>query len=234
MNEEATAVTRETYRLLEDFMLRHMDPKDCAHGPEHIYRVLHNALDIASHEENVDTDVLIAACLLHDVGRKAQLENPALDHAQVGAEMAREFLIERSFSGEYADRVADCIRAHRYRKENPFNSIEAKILFDADKLDAAGLMGIARTLSYNGLIDRPLYTRTEDGDVSESLDGPASFVREYNYKLKNVYARFNTARATEIACERRSAAIRFYKNLLNEIRSSDHAGKALLEKALSE
>jgi len=225
-------VTRETYELLESFMSSCMDAADCAHGPEHIIRVLNNALDIAAHEENVDLDVLIAACLLHDIGRRAQLENPALCHAQVGADMAQTFLSNNGFDDVFAEHVAACIRAHRYRKENPMNSIEAKILFDADKLDAVGVMGIARTLSYNGVIGRPLYTRTEDGSISESTDAPSSFIREYNYKLKNVYDRFQTARAAEIACERRPSAIAFYDSLLHEIRSSDEAGRSMLEKHL--
>ena len=53
-------MTRETYKLLESFMLAHMDSVDSAHGPEHISRVLNDALDIAAHEENVNLDVLIA------------------------------------------------------------------------------------------------------------------------------------------------------------------------------
>ncbi len=71
------------YRLIEAYMLSCM--RDSAHDREHIYRVLYAALDIASFEEPVDSDVLIAACLLHDIGRREQFENPALCHAAVGA-----------------------------------------------------------------------------------------------------------------------------------------------------
>lgn len=60
-------MNRETYCLLEDFMLCSMD--DAAHDKEHIYRVLYNALEIVKTEKAVDHDVLIAACLLHDIGR---------------------------------------------------------------------------------------------------------------------------------------------------------------------
>lgn len=62
--------------------------EDSVHDKEHIYRVLYNALNIAKTEENVDYDVLICACLLHDIGRKEQFENPSLCHAKVGAELA--------------------------------------------------------------------------------------------------------------------------------------------------
>ena len=77
---------KETYTMLKHFMLSCMD--DSAHDKEHIYRVLYNALAIAQTEDNVDYDVLIASCLLHDIGRKEQFENPALGHASVGCEKA--------------------------------------------------------------------------------------------------------------------------------------------------
>ena len=66
--------------------------QDSAHDREHVYRVLYTALDIAAHEPGADADVLIAACLLHDVGRAEQFRDPQADHAQVGAEKALRFL----------------------------------------------------------------------------------------------------------------------------------------------
>lgn len=69
--------------------------EDTAHDKEHIYRVLYNALEIAKTENNVNYDVLIAACLLHDIGRKEQFENTALCHAIVGSEKATIIAKER-------------------------------------------------------------------------------------------------------------------------------------------
>lgn len=226
-------MNRQTYDLLERHMLSCMDPGDYSHDPEHIYRVLNTALDIASHEENVDSDVLICACLLHDIGRRAQADNPALCHAQVGADMAREFLTGAGFGEAFSDRVADCIRAHRYRSGASFGSIEAKILYDADKLEAAGALGVARTLLYGGKYGEPLYTRNADGSICDGTgDCPDSFMHEYQYKLRKIYGRFNTARAAEIAEARRHTAERFYTDLLDEVRSFDESGKFLLDKAL--
>ena len=67
-------MNRETYCLLEEFMLCSMD--DAAHDKEHIYRVLYNALEIAKTETDVNYDVLIAACLLHKKGSRNNKENP--------------------------------------------------------------------------------------------------------------------------------------------------------------
>lgn len=108
---------QETYNLLENYMLECMG--DSAHDKDHIYRVLYNAMDIAQAEQNVDYDVLICACLLHDIGRKEQFENPKLCHAMVGGEKAYRFLIDNHFCKDFADKVKHCIQTHRYRQNNP-------------------------------------------------------------------------------------------------------------------
>lgn len=143
-------MNRDTFKLIESYMLLCMG--DSAHDKDHIYRVLYNAMDIAGTEQNVDYDVLICACLLHDIGRKEQFENPELCHAMVGGEKAYQFLLENSFDTAFADKVKHCIQTHRYRQNNPPQSLEAKILFDSDKIDATGALGIARTLFYKGTI----------------------------------------------------------------------------------
>lgn len=118
-------MTKEIYHILESYMLSCMG--DSAHDKEHIYRVLYNALEIAKTENDVDYDVLITACLLHDVGRREQFENPALCHAMVGSKKAYQFLMEHGFEEGYAEKVRQCIQTHRYRKDNLPQSLEAKI-----------------------------------------------------------------------------------------------------------
>lgn len=166
-------MTIGTYSLLENYMLSCMD--DSAHDKDHIYRVLYHAMEIAKTLQDVDYDVLIAACLLHDIGRKEQFENPALCHASVGSEKAFAFLTAHGFEPEYAARVRHCIKAHRYRKNNLPESLEAKILFDADKLDVTGAMGIARTLIYKGIVSEPLYSLLPDGMVSDGAQAAVDF-----------------------------------------------------------
>ena len=224
---------KEDYTTMENYMLSCME--DSAHDKEHIYRVLYNALDIAQTEERVDYDILISACLLHDVGRKEQFENPSVCHAMAGAEKAYVFLKGHGFPEEYAAAVRDCIRSHRFRKSDPPQSSEAKILFDADKIDVSGAIGIARTLVYKGKVAEPLYTLQEDGQVSDgSGDGQPSFFQEYKYKLEGIYAGFYTARGTEMAKQRQQAAATFYENILREVRSSYQNGKKNLQEHVGE
>lgn len=225
-------MNKQTYTLLENYMLSCME--DSAHDKEHIYRVLYNGLEIAKTESNVDYDILIGACLLHDIGRKEQIENPALCHAKVGSKKAYDFLIEHDFETAYAEQVRHCILTHRYRKNNPPQSLEAKILFDADKLDAAGALGMARTLVYKGAISDPLYSLLPDGTVSSGEnDTTPSFFQEYKYKLEKIYDRFYTAKGEEMAKQRQQAAIDFYNNLYQEVSASYKNGKDELEKLFS-
>lgn len=226
-------MNKKTYCLLENYMLCCM--KDTAHDKEHIYRVLYNALEIAKAEKNVNYDILIAACLLHDIGRKEQFENPALCHAIIGGEKAYQFLLDHGFDTFFAEQVKQCIKTHRYRKNNPPQSLEAKILFDADKLDAAGATGIARTLLYKGIVSEPLYSVLPNGVVSTGdNDITPSFFQEYKYKLENLYSNFYTEKATAIAKERQNISIEFYKSLYQEINSSYQNGIEELNNILSE
>ncbi|MDE6750540.1 MAG: HD domain-containing protein [Lachnospiraceae bacterium] len=212
-------MNKETYSLLENYMLTCME--DSAHDKEHVYRVLYNALEIAKSEDGVDYDVLIASCLLHDIGRKEQFENPSLCHAIVGSKKAYDFLIEHGFEIGFAERVKHCIQTHRYRNNNQPQSLEAKILFDADKLDVAGAMGIARTLIYKGIVSEPLYSVLPDGKVSDGENDTApSFFQEYKYKLENLYTNFYTKKAAEIAKERQRIAVDFYNCLYQEANSA--------------
>lgn len=230
-------MVKECYKELEAYMLSCMEDNahDSVHGSEHIYRVLNAALEIAEQEENIDYDVLIAACLLHDIGRKEASENPGLCHAQAGSEKAFAYLLSHGWPAEKAEHVRDCICTHSFRKGNRPESIEAKIVFDADKIDAAGAVGIARTLMYKAQVGEPLYSRLPDGMIADgSGEEPHSFFQEYHFKLKNLYDQFYTERGREIALERKQAAEDFYRSMLKEVQSFCQGGRGYLERLLSQ
>lgn len=108
--------------------------------------------------------------------------------------------------------------------------MEAKVLFDADKLDVTGVMGIARTLLYKGLLSEPLYTVDKNNNIIMGQnDNSSSFFNEYHTKLKNIYGTFHTKRASEIALERQKASVDFYESLVNEILPNQEKGLRLLE-----
>ena len=220
-------MTKHTFALMEKYMLSSME--DSAHDAQHIYRVLYNALQIAQNEEKVDYDILITACLLHDIGRKEQFADPTLCHAAVGAEKAQNFLIEQGYGMDFAEAVAHCIRTHRFRKAMQPQTIEAKILFDADKLDVTGAIGIARTLMYKADMAEPLYHVLPDGRISDGSEdiGP-SFFREYKFKLEKMYDRFYTKTGARLARQRQKIAADFYESLYREVNIGYAGGKEML------
>jgi len=202
---------------VETYMRSQMS--DSAHDTEHVYRVLNYALDIAKHDDGVNTELLTVACLLHDIGREEQFADPSVDHAVYGAEKAHKWLIENGYTNEFADSVKSCIRSHRFRSDNPPQSLEAKILFDADKLDVCGAVGIARTLFYKAHTSEPLYSLTKTGEVGDGTNNAdPSFFREYKFKLESMYDKFYTKRGLELAAKRQLAAKNFYDSLLAEVR----------------
>ena len=221
---------KEIFELLEGYMLSCMDNN--AHDKEHIYRVLYTALEIADSEQKVDRDILIASCLLHDIGRKEQFENPKLCHAEVGAKKAYDFLISNGFDESFAAEVSQCINSHRFRGNNPPKSLEARILFDADKIDVCGTLGIARTLYYNSSLGEPLYNLDENRRVlSGEEDRGVSFFQEYKFKLEKIYSKLQTEKGKEIAESRRQSAVNFYESMLSEVKSSYEYGQNALKTA---
>ena len=209
---------RTEYPEVEVYMLSCMT--DNAHDREHVYRVLHYALDIAKHEGSANDVILIVACLLHDIGREEQYADPTVDHALCGAEQAYAWLKANGYDEGFSISVMNCIQTRRFRSDNQPQSIEAKILFDADKLDVCGAMGIARSLLYKAKVDEPLYTLTEKGDVSDGTnDVEPSFFQEYKFKLEKLYSQFYTKRGSDLARSRKATAENYYKALLSEANS---------------
>lgn len=224
-------MNRQTFSCIERYM--HSCMKDSAHDREHVYRVLNNALRIAEGIPNVDMDVLIASALLHDISRPEQLADGRIDHAHHGADKAYAFLSVKGFPAKFCNHVRSCIRTHRFRKTEPPASIEAKILFDADKLDAAGAVGIARTLIYKGQVQEPLYTMNPDGTVCDGTNtDDVSFFEEYKHKLEKLYSGFHTKTGIAMAKERQQTAVRYYEALLAEVSAPYVEGRNALEHIL--
>lgn len=127
-------------------------PPDPVHGIGHVERVARIACSIASNYENIDYEVLLLAAYLHDVGRLSGSEN----HAVRSASIAKHVLKMLGYPEDKIEKVIDTIMAHSYSSGRAAMSMEAKILSDADKLDALGSIGLVRVLMYSGGLGREL------------------------------------------------------------------------------
>ncbi len=131
-----------------------------AHDFEHVIRVYNQALHLAENED-VDLDVIKAAALLHDIGGKKETDDPTgkTDHALESAEMAESILTNLGYSEDKIEHIKDCIISHRYRTKKKPETKEAKIVFDADKLETVGAIGVARAFAWVGKNNAHIYKK---------------------------------------------------------------------------
>jgi len=200
-----------------------------AHDLAHTERVLKLCLTLAQLEKKVELSILIPAVLLHDIARSLEDEDTTglIDHAQVGAEMAEGILRELGYDEDSIDKIKDCIRAHRYRTGYSPESLEAKLLFDADKLDALGAVGLARSFMLAGehgevmYAERDLteYIKENVGENGRIIDlSKHTSNLEFELKLRKIPARLFTPQAKAIAQQRLQYMAEFYQVLQGEIK----------------
>lgn len=193
---------------------------DSAHDFEHILRVTRMAERLAR-AERADVEVARAAALLHDIARQAEDHATGnIDHAELSARDAANVLLENGADEGFAARVADAIRAHRFRGTAQPATLEGKILFDADKLDAIGAIGVARSYAVCGANNQKLYSepKPEAAATRDQHNREHTPVDEFHVKLKRLQARFYTPTARQIAAERHSFMVEFFERLGREVR----------------
>jgi uncharacterized protein len=200
------------------------DPEDAVHGFGHIVRVVHLAEQIGA-EVGADIEIVRAAALLHDASGAAPAQGGGrARHEQASADFAEGILRAEGWSVDRIEAVLHCIRAHRYRSAETPQSLEAKVLFDADKLDVLGAFGIARTLGYATQAGQPAYAEPSarfrqagQGEPGE----PHSAYHEYLFKLSHVAERLHTEPARRMAEPRVRLLRSFFEALAGEAGTGD-------------
>lgn len=196
---------------------------DPVHGFDHIERVYRMAEKLAL-LEGADLEIVRAAALLHDSRGSDPNSGERLSHHEASALFAEQVLQAEGWPLERIQAVQHCIRAHRYRgeKENEPQTIEAKVLFDADKLDVLGAIGVARTIGYAVQAGQPIYAEPSEQFVIEGVkqpDEPHSSYHEYLFKLRKVKERLFTTSAHLLASARDAFLTEFYEQLTAEIKA---------------
>lgn len=195
-----------------------------AHNLDHVLRVYNLCMFLSKYEENVDLEVLIPAVLLHDIARVKESKDKTgeIDHAILGSEMAEDILRNLEYEEDKIEKIKHCIITHRFRTDNRPKTIEAKILFDADKLDAIGSIGIARCFMLAGQFGQSLSVKKQvDTNTSENgrlkdVSKHSPFI-EYEVKFKKIPEKLHTKKAKEIGIERLKFMDDFFKRLDLEI-----------------
>jgi uncharacterized protein len=194
---------------------------DAIHDFSHIKRVYHMAERLAK-IEGADLEIVHAAAFLHDSRGTMPGSNERAEHHLASAAFAAEVLAEEGWPQERIEAAQHCIRAHRFRdkRERP-ETIEAKVLFDADKLDVLGAVGVVRTVGYALLAGEPAYEEPSQHflETGEKEPGePHSAYHEYLFKLNKIKGLLFTDAAREIAKDRDAYLAEFFRRFAAESR----------------
>jgi len=192
-----------------------------SHDWDHTERVLRLCLRIGR-KEKADLNILRLAAVLHDIGREAEdKSNGRICHAARGAVLAAEVLERHGLDRETVARVADCIAAHRFRGRQAPGSLEAKVLFDADKLDSIGAVGIGRAFLFAGEVGARLHDPAVDVRTTRPYTRDDTAYREFLVKLSRVKDRMHTREGRRLAGERHRFMAGFFRRLNRETRGLD-------------
>jgi len=188
---------------------------DAAHDFDHVLRVLALAERIGQ-AEGADLEIVRAAALLHDVAR-ADEEGSGTCHAQAGAQRAREIL--QGHPPEKVEAVAQAIATHRFREKSIPQTLEAQVLYDADKLDAIGAIGVARAYAISGQARQRLWGPVPADYRGEAQGTPEhTAVHEFVFKLSRLKGTLFTPTAKAVAAERHRYMVKFFARLEREVK----------------
>ena len=198
--------------------------EDPVHGFDHVLRVLRLAEQLAS-AEGADLEVVRAAALLHDAQPPETSTQPASSgkrsaHHLDSAAFAHRQLEKEGWAEAKILAVEHCIRAHRFRddREQP-QTLEARILYDADKLDAIGAVGVARAIAYAVAHGQPAYARPSEKFLQTGKVEPGephSAYHEYVFKLVKLKERLSTPTAKALAKRRHQFMVAYFEQLEEE------------------
>lgn len=202
-------MTRKVKRVLEG--------RDPAHDFQHIKRVYKNT-EVIGLQEGADMDILLPAALLHDLVVYPKGSAKTSKSADDSADMAENLLHRYGYSRNKIEKICYCIRTHSYSKRLIPSTLEGKILQDADRLDALGAIGIARTFSVGGSENRTFYhpddpfwrSGRELNDKEWTLD-------HFQTKLLKLKKSMYTKTASEMASKRANFMELFILQLQEEL-----------------
>jgi uncharacterized protein len=196
---------------------RVLESRDPAHDFQHIMRVYRNA-ELIGRMEGADMGILLPAVLLHDLVVYPKGSAKTSKSADESADLAEKWLQKYGFPQAKIDKICYCIRTHSYSKRLVPATLEGKILQDADRLDALGAIGIARTFSVGGSENRSFYNPADPFWKSgRELNDREWTLDHFQTKLLRLKRSIHTKTAKEIAYERAKFMELFISQLEKEI-----------------
>ncbi len=221
MTEHHIASAFHPHEALARGLLAQLDlaGTDGSHDVSHILRVWRNAAAIAVTEPGCDQELLVAAVILHDcvaMEKNSPLRSQA---SRLAAARAGEIVGERGFSPERVAALAHAVAAHSFSAAIEPETLEARILQDADRLDAIGAIGIARCFYTGGRMGSGLYHPTDPRATDRPYDDARFALDHFDVKLFKIAEGFRTAAGQAMAEARLRTMRQFVADFLGEIGS---------------
>jgi uncharacterized protein len=192
---------------------------DQVHDFDHVIRVFKIA-EVLAAQEGADIEIVGAAALLHDASSASGNDIVRQAHHEAAADFAGEVLMEEGWAAERIQAVQECILSHRFRAGKTPQSLEARVLFDADKLDAIGAIGVARSLAYAVLDGQPLYAEPSQTFVETLKTEPGEAYTAYHehlFKLSKIKDRMLTDSGLAMAEARHDFMQSYFDQLIAEV-----------------
>lgn len=189
---------------------------DGCHDIHHTMRVYNNSLELLELLPEANSIVVQVAALLHDIARVGEnLEKPSC-HAKRGAKQAVKLLASRGWSPEYIEKIRVAVRCHRSRSKHAPEDLESKIIYDADKLDSLGAVGIGRAFLFAGRQGAKVHNSYEEAINSQEYSVDDTAYREYLVKLQHLPKMMFTDAGRKLAQERHEFMVKFFEQLNKE------------------
>lgn len=194
-----------------------LEGRDPAHDFQHIMRVYRNA-KLIGQKEGADMKILLPSVLLHDLVVYPKGSAKTAKSADDSADLAEKWLRGYGYPQYKIDKISYCIRTHSYSKRLVPLTLEGKILQDADRLDALGAIGIARTFSVGGSENRTFYNPSDPfWKSSRELNDREWTLDHFQTKLLKLKKLMHTKTARQMAKERAKFMELFIRQMQKEL-----------------
>lgn len=205
------------HQPLAEALLAHLpDAFDGAHDLAHLVRVWRNVQTIAA-VEGGDRALLLAATLLHDGVHVPKNDPRRAQASRLAANQGQQILAELGWQAERIEAVTHAIEAHSFSAGIAPQTLEARILQDADRLDALGALGVARCFHTAGQMGSALYDPFDPQANDRALADQRFALDHFETKLLTLSGAFQTATGRQMANRRHTRLIAFRDALLEEI-----------------
>ena len=192
-----------------------LEKENSSHDWDHTERVYNLCLHLA--DKDTDLEVLKLSAILHDIARPLQDESKGkICHAEKGVELAKGILEKYGYDNKIIESVSHCIERHRFRRGNAPESKEAKILFDADKLDSIGATGIGRAFTFAANVGARLHVPNLNIEKTEEYSKDDTAYREFMVKLRKIKDKMITEKGKKLAEGRHKFMVEFFDRLDKE------------------